>query len=572
MLVKNTTIQNRSKQQRLNSEHTIPFQNIKRAEIVDFLQSLRNFIEPKEQILFSIGCYLLNGNKTPAIKKFIAEYNYKIINIENIPENEFDLLGSTYQFLNSKKENLEKGSFYTSPEIAIDFVNDLDFSFGQIIFDPACGSGAFLFNSNAPAEQIIGVDFDPIAIMIAKFNYFIKFPNAKSPNLFCDDFFNWFSNNNQLKFHYIISNPPYGANLDLSKIPTEFVSSGESFSYFIEFGFQLLKKGGVFRFLLPEAILNVKRHTDIRDFILDQTNLKKIKRYSKKFSGVMSDVYLIELDRDYGQRMLFINGTTTIVPKDIYKGLQNHIFVHLTEQDIAIIEKVNKLKKYDLSNSIFGLGVVTGDNKTKMFNEKILGSEHLYTGKEVEKYRLLPPKNYLIFDRNNLQQVAPDEIYRAPKKLVYKTINKFLKVAIDTTRSLTSNSANIIIPKIYDLDIYVIMALLNSNLYSYLHLKLFGGVNKIAKENLMALPLPGISIEENISINRLTQDAIQRENDGYLQEYINKKIFKLSENEIEYINGFVEHSSHFFKNYSFSFPTETKRRIVSFPQNAFAQI
>ena len=553
MLVKNTTIQNRSKQQRLNSEHTIPFQNVRRAEVVDFLQDLRHFIEPKEQILFSIGCHFLNGSKNPAVKKFIAEYDYKIINIENIPKNEFDLLGSTYQFLNSKKENLEKGTFYTSPEIAKDFINDLDFSSGQIIFDPACGSGAFLFNSNAPAGQILGVDFDPIAIMIAKFNYFIKFPNAKSPNLFCDDFFHWFSNNNKLKFHYIIGNPPYGANLDVSKIPTKVVSSGESFSYFIEFGFQLLKKGGIFRFLLPEAILNVKRHTDIRDFILEQTNLKKIKRYSRKFSGVMSDVYLVELDRDHDQKMLFINGTTTVIQKDIYKNFQNHIFVHLTEQDTAIIGKVNMLKKYDLSNSIFGLGVVTGDNKTKMFNEKILGSEHLYTGKEVEKYTLLSPNNYLIFDRNNLQQVAPDEIYRAPQKLVYKTINKYLKVAIDTTKSLTSNSANIIIPKISDLDIYTILALLNSNLYSYLHLKLFGGVNKIAKENLMALPLPGISTDENMAIKKLTQKTIQTENDEHLQNYINNEIFKLSENEIAYINGFVERNNNFPKTYSFSF-------------------
>lgn len=540
MIVKNTTAQNRSKQRRLNSEHTIPFQNIKGAEVVDFLQSLCNFTEPKEQILFSIGCYLLKGNENPSVKKFITEYNYKIIDIKNIPENEFDLLGSAYQFLNSKKENLEKGSFYTGSEIAIDFVHDLDFSSGQIIFDPACGSGAFLFNSNAPAKQMVGVDFDPIAIMIAKFNYFIKFPKAESPNLFCDDFFDWFSKNNHFKFAYIISNPPYGANLDLSKIPTEFISSGESFSYFIEFGYKLLKKGGVFRFLLPEAILNVKRHTDIRDFILEQTNLKKIKRYPKKFSGVMSDVYLIEIGRAHSQNMLFINGVTTVIPRNIYKSFKNHIFVHLTEQDLSIIEKVNNLKKYDLSNSVFGLGVVTGDNKSKMFRKKISGSEHIYTGKEVEKYRLLPPKNYMIFDRNNLQQVAPDEIYRAPQKLVYKTINKYLKVAIDTTGSLTSNSANIIIPKIFDLNIYTIMALLNSNLCSYLHLKLFGGVNKIAKENLMALPLPGISAEENTVIKELTEDAIQRENDEYLQDYINQKIFKLSESEIEYINGNIQ--------------------------------
>lgn len=546
MLVRNTTIQNRSKQQRLNSEHTIPFQNIKGAEVVDFLQSLCNFSEPKEQILFSMGCSLLRGNKNPAVKKLTDEYNYKIIDIKNIPKNQFDLLGSAYQFLNSKKENLEKGSFYTGPEIAADFVHDLDFSSGQIIFDPACGSGAFLFSSHAPAEQIAGVDIDPIAIMIAKFNYFIKFPEANSPNIFCDNFFAWFSKNNETKFDYIISNPPYGANLDLSKIPTEFVSSGESFSYFIEFGYKLLKTGGVFRFLLPEAILNVKRHADIRDFILEQTNLKKIKRYSKKFSGVMSDVYLIELNHAYNRKMLFINEITTVIPKNIYKSFKNHIFVHLTERDIAIIEKVNNLKKYDLSNSIFGLGVVTGDNKAKMFNKKIPGSEHIYTGKEVEKYKLLPPKNYLIFDRNNLQQVAPDEIYRAPQKLVYKTINKYLKVAIDATRSLTSNSANIIIPQITDLDIYTIMALLNSNLYSYLHLKLFGGVNKIAKENLMALPLPGITREENTVIKELTKDAVQRENDEYLQKYINQNIFKLSENEIKYINGFAANKEPLF--------------------------
>ncbi|MFA6512209.1 MAG: N-6 DNA methylase [Patescibacteria group bacterium] len=539
VIARNTTIQNRSKQQRLSSEHVIPFQNVKGVGVVSFLQSLNFFTKPKEQILFSIGCHLLKKNRNPAVRKFLAEYDYEILDIQNIPENTFDLLGSIYQFLNTKKENLEKGSFYTGSEIAKDFVNDLDFSSGQIIFDPACGSGSFLFNSNAPAEQIVGVDSDPIAIMIAKFNYFIKFPRSQEPRLFCYDFFDWFPDNRKIKFDYVISNPPYGANLDLSRIPTQFVSSGESFSYFIEFGYQLLKSGGVLRFLLPEAILNVKRHTDIRDFILDQTNLRKIKRYSKKFSGVMSDVYMIELDRGHGHKMLFINDVTTVIPKKIFRDFKNHILVHLNEQDITIIEKVDRLKRHDLSNSIFGLGVVTGDNMSKLLDKRIPGSEPIYTGKEVNKYKLLTPRNYLVFDREKLQQVAPDEIYRAPKKLVYKTINKFLKVALDTTRSLTTNSANIVIPRVPELDIYVLMAFLNSDLYSYLNLKLFGGVNKIAKENLMALPFPGISKTENTVIKNLVKDAIKKGNDEYLQKYINKKIFKLSEREIAYIKGFV---------------------------------
>ena len=55
----------------------------------------------------------------------------------------------------------------------------------------------------------------------------------------------------------------------------------------------------------------------------------------------------------------------------------------------------------------------------------------------------------------------------------------------------------------------------------------------------MALPLPGITKEENTVIKELTRDVIRREDDEYLQKYINQNIFKLSEKEVEYINSFV---------------------------------
>ena len=172
MIVKNTTVQNKSKQKRLNNEHIIPTHCLTNKEVSVFLKSLINYKTSKENILFSIGCELVKGNTNPHLEQFLSEYSFQKIQIDNIPKNEFDLLGSIYQYLNSKKENLEKGSFYTNYEIAKDFVKDLDFSLNQTILDPACGSGSFLFNSNAGPKQIFGVDNDPIAIMIAKFNYF----------------------------------------------------------------------------------------------------------------------------------------------------------------------------------------------------------------------------------------------------------------------------------------------------------------------------------------------------------------------------------------------------------------
>jgi hypothetical protein len=539
MKIKNTTIQNKTKQSRLNNEHIIPTHCIKNIETNEFLKSLLKYSETKENILFSIGCELVRGNKNPNLKKFLGEYTFSKITINDIPKNEFDLLGSAYQFLNSKIENLEKGLFYTGYKIAYDFVCDLDFNSGQLLLDPSCGSGSFLFNSNAKPNQIFGVDNDPIAVMIAKFNYFIKFPDADYPNIFCDDFFNWISKNNKNKFNYIIGNPPYGANLDLSNIKSSDIKSGESFSYFIESGIKLLKENGILRFLLPESILNVKRHSDIRNFILNKTNLKQIKKYKTRFSGVMSDLYMLEIDiNKNNENLLFTVDKTIIIPKSIFKGLKNSVFTYFTEQDISIISKVKHKQGYTMIDSIFGLGVVTGDNQKLLFNSPIDESEQIYTGKEVTKYKLLNPNKHIVFNRDVLQQVAPNEIYRAPQKLVYKTINKHIKIAMDNTGSLTTNSANIFIPNIDGLDIHTVMGLLNSELYSYLNLKLFGGVNKVSKENLQSLPLPKVSNEENEHIKNLVLLIIENGDDNELQKYINKNIFGLTEEEIKYINNY----------------------------------
>jgi hypothetical protein len=214
------------------------------------------------------------------------------------------------------------------------------------------------------------------------------------------------------------------------------------------------------------------------------------------------------------------------------------VFTYFTEQDISIISKVKHKQGYTMIDSIFGLGVVTGDNQKLLFNSPIDESEQIYTGKEVTKYKLLNPNKHIVFNRDVLQQVAPNEIYRAPQKLVYKTINKHIKIAMDNTGSLTTNSANIFIPNIDGLDIHTVMGLLNSELYSYLNLKLFGGVNKVSKENLQSLPLPKVSNEENEHIKNLVLLIIENGDDNELQKYINKNIFGLTEEEIKYINNY----------------------------------
>lgn len=536
MKVQNTTSQNRSKQLRLASERTLPRHHLDTPRLVNFLESLDSSTASKDELLYSIGTALVAGNQNPAVQAFLCEYDYPLADIPAVPPHAFDILGSVYQYLNTKAENLAKGSFFTGKDIGADVVADLDFSRGQTIFDPSCGSGSLLFRSSAPADQISGVDVDPLAVMIAKFNYFIKFPDAKPPALHCEDFFTWFLRHESVEFDYVVGNPPYGAEIDLSLAPSGHISSGESFSYFTECGFKLLKPDGKLRYLVPEALLNVKRHTDVRRFLLDHTNLKLVRRYRSKFTGVMSDVYLIELDRQQDcTHTTFIAESEVQVPKAVFRSLKNSILVQWCEADVAVIQKVNALKRFDLSGSTFALGVVTGDNKTRLFPGPRRGSEPIYTGKEVEKYALLPPKNHIFFDRANLQQVAPDKIYRAPEKLLYKVISKCLRFALDTNQSLSTNSANLVIPRIPGYDVASVMALLNSQLYSFLYRKLFGGVNKIGKEHLMALPFPEITFAQNSELVQLVKHTVTSGSDQELQDYIHESIFGLSHEEVTHI-------------------------------------
>ena len=199
---------------------------------------------------------------------------------------------------------------------------------------------------------------------------------------------------------------------------------------------------------------------------------------------------------------------------------------------------MKQVSRYNLSESIWALGIVTGNNKEKLFSMQESDMEPIFTGKEISKYCLKPPQKYIRYDRSQFQQVAKDEIYRADEKLVYKFISSKLVFAYDAAQRLFLNSANILIPNIPRMSVKTVMAFLNSKLYSYLYKKLFGEI-KILKGNLLELPFPEISTEENREIEHLVNQIMESydsELDEKLQNLI-YKIYNLSNMEIEYLNS-----------------------------------
>ena len=259
------------------------------------------------------------------------------------------------------------------------------------------------------------------------------------------------------------------------------------------------------------------------------------------FSGVTTKYIDIESSKAAREDRfeLYSNNQRRLIDiKTVYET-KNLVFNLLSEDDISIIKAVRRRGQFSLENSIWALGIVTGDNKGKLFPEYRAGMEKIYTGKEIQPYYLLPAKNYILYNRDNLQQVAKEEIYRAPEKLVYKFISNRLVFAYDDSKSLFLNSANILIPNIPSMTTKTVMAFLNSSLYQYIYLKLFGEV-KILKGNLIELPFPKITIEENKKLTSLVDEvlcgntSVQKAIDEYIF-----LIFNLTDEQIMHVRRTV---------------------------------
>lgn len=523
------------------------------AKITELLELFRVKKWKNEDIIYSLAINLINNNKIEKqknVKEFLNEYSCfnkidELISYDIISMNENDILGLIYQCLMLEGEKNQKGSYYTPKVVTQNMTKDITLSSKQTFLDPCCGSGAYLLSvkTNNP-EQIYGIDTDKIAVLIAKINLIIKYKGIDfTPNIYNNNFLktsNIFEHRNKnlkRKFTYIVTNPPWGGMTEKNDIPDE-ILSGEIFSCFIVRAFESLEKNGKMRFLLPISILNVKTHKDVREYILNNGNLSKITLYKDSFTGVTTKYVDLEIENKKNTENVIIDDCKNIriENKENFKLTNNKVFTIINSKNKDIIKKIQNNGKYYLNNSIWALGIVTGDNKNKLFDKPMKDYEAVYTGKEIKAYSLKEPNKYLKYDRDSFQQVAKDEYYRAPEKLVYKFISNKLVFAYDDKKNLFLNSANILIPDIPNMSIKTVMAYLNSDLFSYYYKNLFGEI-KILKGNLMEIPFPKILEEENNKITNLVNEIIAN---GCDDEELQKEIYKtynLNDSDIEFIKG-----------------------------------
>ncbi len=511
-----------------------------------FVEELRDTTWPIDDLLFTLCALYIEHNKVSKAnrERFFEEYTeYQRLGIEVprqiLKNRQDDWIGFVYQSLTTEGRRILKGLYYTKPVIVNEMLSDIRMLNGERFLDPCCGSGIFLLKvQHAQMEQLYGIDNDPLAVMIAKANLMVKYNESEVyPQIYLMDFLlHATSALGDLRFDYIVTNPPWGT--EKGQLHTsEVIQSKEKASLFFTESFRFLKKNGILHFLLPSSLMKIRVHADFRRFVLHETRLECLKCYRERFKGVFTDFVSLKVSRKpvFGEQSYVVYGLNNEVSRKTFAPADDDYCAipMLSDREEAILNKAERLRHDDLSHSQWALGIITGNNARVLKDRPGKGLEPIHTGKDIGKYSLKPASRYIKYNRADFQQCAKDEFYRANEKLVYKFVSSRLCFAYDDKQRLFLNSANILIPQVEGMSTKTVLAFLNSALFNFLYVKRFGDL-KILKGNLMALPFPKITPEEDEKLSALVDRALHGDQEA--QTEIDAFIFSLFELDTEEIN------------------------------------
>ncbi len=391
------------------------------------------------------------------------------------PGEEGDFLGFLYQSLSRTGLKSAQGRYYTPDRLV---AASLRPAAGKVssFLDPCCGTGTYLVHAarllQLPPESIHGVDLDPVAVRIARINLLLEFPERDvAPDVRSG---NALGRIRLPEVDFIATNPPWGAFRGAPPRGEEFagLAGRERFSFFIARALSLLREGGRLSVILPESILNIRAHADIRALIAERSRIERIEPLGRPFSGVFTASIRLDLIRCGAG------------------GSGNGAVLRPEEPDRALLEKIVSVPHRTLKgNADWALGIVTGDNRRFLADAPEPGAEPILRGCDIHPFAIGTPRRFLRLGVGKFQQTAPLAFYRTPGKLIYRFIADRPVFAIDRKGLLTLNSANLLIPRLPGVSAEAILALFNSTLFGYLFRRRFA-THKVLRGDLEELPIP----------------------------------------------------------------------------------
>ncbi len=424
-----------------------------------------------------------------------------------------DTLGFCYISLRDIHQRKLTGAYYTPKKtihVLIDNVINYTNLYSATIFDPCCGTGNFLIElleRGVNIHNIYAQDIDIISILLTQINIAILCEDITldilQTHFLCED---TLTNTFPQKFDIVLGNPPWGFAFSeeaISDLHTRYITakkrSLESYDLFVEKSLQMLKPNGLLSFVLPEAVLTVASHLNVRKLLIEHCSFPFISYLGNVFSGVQCPSIILGATFDNLGNTMGCQVSTNTNNFTIHTNRHldaTSLAFHVSDDENNCLETISSIPNatfFSENNAIFALGIVTGNNKQYIVHEPKETFEIILKGSDIQRYSIKKTNNYIKFQPDKFQQIASTEVYRAPEKLLYRFICEVPVFTYDNQQTLSLNSCNILIPKIEGLHIKYILAILNSTVATFFLSKKFRFL-KLLRSHLEQLPIPLVDV------------------------------------------------------------------------------
>ena len=501
-----------------------------------------------------------------------------------------DVLGLLYMSIRDIGSRKAAGSYYTPTEVVKQMVSGIVKNLYNTIntierndsdhirvLDPCCGTGNFLIQLSKmiPMGQIYACDIDELSVQLARFNlaltHSFQCENKKTisktslniedlnriyDNITCRNFLIK-DDSADIYFDVIVGNPPWGYVFDCDMrdyLRKKYRTAGkrgiESYDVFVERSLELLVDGGVLELVLPEAILDVRNHRDVRQVIAENSDIEGVRFVGDVFHGVQCPAITLRLVKSTAPGHIVgaeikRNGQKFVICND--RPLSPDGFqVRLSDEEYEMLLRLENTGDCTFlrGQADFALGIVTGDNKKYISMELQNGMEPVVTGADVYRYGYDKCDKYILSGFDRYQQAAPEKMYRASEKLLYRFINRQLVFAYDDRQMVTLNSCNVVIPHIQGLKMKYVMAVLNSRIAQYMYEKRYNSV-KVLRSHIESIPIPLADEEIQARLIHMVDQLIEcpRDNaEGKCKLYdeiddIVRRLYSVTDDEYKFIKN-----------------------------------
>lgn len=425
------------------------------------------------------------------------------INLQNILYQKIHQdISITYENALPESHKNKEGIYYTPEWIISDMLSKVKLTSDQTFLDPCCGTGNFIIQaikSGISPENVYGYDTDPIAVEITKKRIYEE-TGYLSKNIIHADFLKTahqlFQKN--IQFDFIFTNPPWGKKIkkELKEKYAKLYGCGKSTdttSIFMAASLPLVKPNQYLGFLIQEAFFNISTFEDIRNKILER-KITHLIDYNKPFKNIFTKAHAIIVQNTSCSNHHVIecqyNNKFFQKQQQSLKENPKKIFNFWTDEtESNIIRYLYSIPHITLKNrAIWGMGIVTGNNKKYCFPYPQKDYLPIFKGSDIAKNSIKSPSLYIKPDFSKFQQVPDLNLYNAPEKIIYRFISPNLCFFYDNQQRLILNSANFFIPKNIPISAQQLTDILNSEIINWLFKKLFN-THKILRSDIEELPI-----------------------------------------------------------------------------------